>query len=162
MRPTGQGARSTKRRALALAGALLLAAGCAGYPPREEGPRVERARAPAPPRWELAGVVESVRPLALEAEPTPLGAAAGGVIGGTIGGEVGRGRGAAAGAVVGGVLGSVAGEAAGAARTQPGVEITVRLDDGRAIAVRQPAGESFRPGERVRVVSDGTRARVTR
>jgi len=41
-------------------------------------------------------------------------------------------------------------------------EITVRLDEGRVIAVSQPAGETFKPGDRVRVLSDGRTARVTR
>jgi len=44
---------------------------------------------------------------------------------------------------------------------QPGLEITVRLDGGRMTAVTQAADESFRPGDRVRVLTsyDGT-ARV--
>ena len=46
---------------------------------------------------------------------------------------------------------------------QPGVEVTVRLDKGRVIAITQPTGkENFKPGDRVRVVSDGRTARVTR
>jgi len=65
--------------------------------------------------------------------------------------------------VVGTVAGAVAGEAAAQAGTRPALEITVRLDEGRVIAVTQPAGkDSFKPGERVRVVSDGRTARVAR
>jgi outer membrane lipoprotein SlyB len=87
---------------------------------------------------------------------------AGAVIGGTVGGSVGSGRGATVGAVIGSVAGAVAGEAAAQAGTRPGLEITVRLDAGRVIAVTQPVGkESFKPGERVRVVSDGRTALVT-
>jgi outer membrane lipoprotein SlyB len=67
---------------------------------------------------------------------------------------------------VGAVLGSVAGGVAGqaveqAATRQPGLEITVKLDSGRMIAVTQAADENFRPGDRVRVLSDGHTARVT-
>lgn len=78
------------------------------------------------------------------------------------GSSVGRGRGSTAGAVVGTVAGAVLGEAAAQTGTQPGLEITVRLDEGRVIAVTQPAGETFQPGDRVRVLSDGRNARVTR
>ena len=88
---------------------------------------------------------------------------AGAVIGGTVGGSVGSGRGSTVGAVIGTVAGAVAGEAAAQGAPRPGLEITVRLDGGRMIAVTQPAGkESFKPGDRVRVVSDGRSARVTR
>jgi len=66
------------------------------------------------------------------------------------------------GAVLGSVAGGVAGQAAEQAATrQPGLEITVKLDSGRMIAVTQAADENFRPGDRVRVLSDGRTARVT-
>jgi outer membrane lipoprotein SlyB len=60
------------------------------------------------------------------------------------------------------VAGGVAGQAAeqGATR-QTGLEITVKLDSGRLIAVTQAADESFKPGDRVRVLSDGATARVS-
>jgi outer membrane lipoprotein SlyB len=91
----------------------------------------------------------------MDSERSGVAPMAGAVLGGT----VGSGRGSAVGAVVG----TVAGEAAAQAGTRPALEITVRLDEGRVIAVTQPAGkESFKPGERVRVVSDGRAARVTR
>jgi outer membrane lipoprotein SlyB len=38
----------------------------------------------------------------------------------------------------------------------------VRLDGGRVVAVTQPAGETFQPGDRVQVRSDGRTARVTK
>lgn len=63
---------------------------------------------------------------------------------------------------MGTVAGAVLGEAAAQTGTQPGLEIIVRLDEGRVIAVTQPAGETFQPGDRVRVLSDGRNARVTR
>ena len=64
---------------------------------------------------------------------------------------------------VGAVAGGVAGQAAeqGATR-QTGLEITVKLDGGRLIAVTQAADETFQPGDRVRVLSDGATSRVTR
>jgi outer membrane lipoprotein SlyB len=140
---------------LVLVTALL--SGCASAPWDDDG----RGAAPQPAeKKEYAGVVESVREVEVDGSRSGAGAMAGGVIGGAAGGSVGRGRGAVAGSVIGTVAGAVIGEAAAQSRTQFGVEITVRLDEGRVIAVSQPAGEAFKPGDRVRVVSDGRSARV--
>lgn len=139
--------------------AALLLAGCASAP-WDEG-----ASGPAPQpaeKKEYAGVVESVREVEVDSNRSGVGAMSGAVIGGTAGGNVGRGRGSAAGSVVGTIAGAVLGEAAAQAGTQPGVDITVKLDEGRVIAVSQPAGETFKPGDRVRVVSDGRVARVVK
>ena len=68
----------------------------------------------------------------------------------------------ALGAIGGAVLGGLGGAAVEEATTQrAGIEITVRLDDGRVVAVTQAADETFNPGERVNIVTaaDGT-ARV--
>ena len=49
------------------------------------------------------------------------------------------------------------------ATRKPGVEVTVRLENGRVIAVvQEDQGEGFRVGERVRVVNDGGTTRVAR
>jgi outer membrane lipoprotein SlyB len=109
------------------------------------------------------GVVENARPVALQGPDTGLGALGGAALGGWAGSGIGNGGGNAA-AIVGGViLGSLIGNAAevNAAR-RPGLELTVRLDTGRMIAVVQDdAGEPFRPGDRIRVTSDGYRTRVS-
>jgi len=77
------------------------------------------------------------------------------------GSSVGSGRGAAAGGVVGTVVGAVVGESVAQGAPRQALEITVRLDEGRVIAVTQPVGkQSFKTGDRVRVVSDGRTARV--
>jgi outer membrane lipoprotein SlyB len=145
--------------ALTLAAWLL--AGCASTPSDDDAD-ARRAQQQAE-RKEYPGVVEGVREIEMDSERSGVAPMAGAVIGGTVGGSVGSGRGSAVGAVVGTVAGAVAGEAAAQSGTRPAVEITVRLDEGRVIAVTQPAGkESFKPGERVRVVSDGRAARVTR
>ena len=109
------------------------------------------------------GVVDSVREVKIEGTRSAVGAVAGGVVGGVAGSTVGQGRGSTVGAVLGSVAGGVAGQAAeqGATR-QTGVEITVKLDSGRLIAVTQAADESFKPGDRVRVLSDGATTRVAR
>ncbi len=109
------------------------------------------------------GVVDSVREVQIEGTRSGVGPTAGAVIGGIGGSNVGQGRGAAVGAVIGSVAGGIVGQAAEQAATrQTGIEITVRLDGGQIIAVTQSAAEVFKPGERVRILSDGHTARVTR
>ena len=147
--------------AVTLAAALL--AGCAGAPPEGDAEPVGRERAPAaqPEKKEYAGVVEAVREVEVEGERSAAAPMAGAVIGGAAGGSVGRGRGAAAAGTIGTVVGAVVGESVAQGAPRPALEITVRLDEGRIIAVTQPAGkESFKTGDRVRVVSDGRIARV--
>ena len=108
------------------------------------------------------GIVESVREVNIEGTKTPIGAGAGAVVGGVAGSTVGGGKGKVVGAAVGAVLGGVGGAAAEEAVTrQKGVEITVKLDSGRLIAITQAADEEFRVGDRVRVLSGGGTTRVS-
>jgi outer membrane lipoprotein SlyB len=110
------------------------------------------------------GVVENVRGVALQGPNTGAGAFGGSVLGGVAGSAIGQGYGSLAAAVGGAILGGIIGNTveANAARA-PGVEVTIRLDNGRMLAVvQQDAGEAFRPGDRVRIVSDGYLTRVTR
>jgi outer membrane lipoprotein SlyB len=108
------------------------------------------------------GVVESVREVTIEGTKTPIGARAGAGVGGVAGRTVGGGRGSVIGATVGAVLGGVGGAAAEEAVTrQKGLEITVKLDSGRMIAITQAADQAFRVGDRVRVLSGGGVTRVT-
>jgi outer membrane lipoprotein SlyB len=154
-----------RRLFIALMVPAWLLAGCAGAPAEDRGETARRGPAPAaqPEKREYAGVVEAVREVEMESERTGVAPMAGAVIGGAAGSSVGRGRGAAAGGAVGTVVGAVVGEAAAHNGSQRGLEITVRLDAGRVIAVTQPAGkDSFQPGDRVRVVSDGRIARVVK
>jgi outer membrane lipoprotein SlyB len=137
--------------------ALLLAAcadGGGGY-------RTEPLPAAEPER---SGVVEEVRPVPLG--NNRVGSVAGTVVGGSAGAAAGRtvgsGRGSQASSVVGAVAGSIAGNMIAQSVVNPdGIEITLRLDNGRQLLVVQPAGETFKPGERVRVLSDQQGTRVT-
>jgi outer membrane lipoprotein SlyB len=109
------------------------------------------------------GIVQSVREVNLEGTKTPVGAGAGAVVGGVAGSTVGSGRGSVVGAALGAVLGGLGGAAAEEAATrQKGLEITVKLDSGRVIAITQAADEAFQVGDRVRVLSGGGVTRVTR
>ena len=143
---------------VAIAAFALGLGGCATYPP-------PGYYYPAPPPRAQSvemGVVEGVRPLQFQGPTTGLGALSGAALGGWAGSGIGAGSGNAA-AIVGGVIvGSLIGNAVEHdASKRPGVEVTVRLDTGRAIAVVQDdVGEGFRPGDRIRVVSDGYRTRV--
>ena len=142
----------------AMVTAAALAAGCtpglggSDYP-REEARREQSVR---------LGVVDRVREVQLEGTRSGIGPGAGAVLGGIGGSTAGHGRGSAVGAVVGSVAGGVAGQAAEEAATRkPGIEVTIKLDNGQLIAVTQGTGETFAAGERVRVLSDGITTRVT-
>lgn len=108
------------------------------------------------------GIVESVREVNIEGTKTPIGAGAGAVVGGVAGSTVGSGKGSVVGAAVGAVLGGLGGAAVeeGVTRNK-GVEITVKLDSGRLIAITQSADETFQVGDRVRVLSGGGTTRVS-
>lgn len=146
----------------ALAAALTAAAvGLAGCASGTGGKDYSRSQTRVVQEVQL-GVVESVREVNIEGTKTPIGAGAGAVVGGVAGSTVGSGKGSVVGATVGAVLGGLGGAAAEEAITrQKGVEITVKLDSGRLIAVTQAADEEFRVGDRVRVLSGGGTTRVS-
>ena len=133
-------------------------AGCAqglggGSYTRDEARREQNVR---------MGMVESVRPVQIEGTRTGVGPAAGVVVGGVAGSTVGGGRGSAVAAVIGAVAGGVAGQAIEQGTTRKnGVEVTVKLDIGALLAIVQEADETFRAGDRVRILSDGRTSRVT-
>ncbi len=110
------------------------------------------------------GVVQAVRNVKIEGTKSPVGTVGGAAVGGIAGSQLGGGSGRIAGAVVGAVLGGVGGAALEEKVTsQAGVEVTVKLDTGRTIAITQAANvnEQFRIGDRVRVLSGGGTTRVT-
>jgi len=109
------------------------------------------------------GIVETIREVTVDRGQTGVGTAAGAVVGGVAGSAVGEGRGSVLSAVIGAVAGGVAGQAIeNRVSKVPGYEITVRLDSGELRAVvQEAAGESFHPGERVRLLSQGGTTRVT-
>lgn len=146
---------------LALSAATLAALVLTGCPASMSGGAYTRDQARHPQEVQM-GVVESVREVQIEGTKTPIGPAAGAVVGGVAGSNIGGGKGSTIGAVLGAVAGGVAGAAVeeGVTRTK-GLEITVKLDNGRMLAITQAADEQFRPGERVRVLTGGGVTRVT-
>jgi outer membrane lipoprotein SlyB len=109
------------------------------------------------------GVVETVRDVTVDRGKSGVGTAAGAVVGGVAGSAIGEGRGSVVTAVLGAVAGGVAGQAIENRTSKvPGVEITVRLDSGELRAVvQETSAELFKPGERVRLLSQGGTTRVT-
>ncbi|MFY8064020.1 MAG: glycine zipper 2TM domain-containing protein, partial [Usitatibacteraceae bacterium] len=112
------------------------------------------------------GVVEAVRDVAIDARSeesgtgTLVGAALGGIGGSTVGGgNRANAAGAIAGAVVGGLIGNAVEKSNNDRR---GVEVTVRLEGGKLIAVTQEKDEEFRVGDKVRILSGQGVTRVTR
>lgn len=137
----------------------LLVAGCAGGLGSSDYERRDARRV-----YEVKmGVVESVRSVQIEGSKSGVGTATGAVVGGVAGSNIGQGKGAIVGAVLGAVAGGVAGSAIEKGVTKAnGLELTVRLDSGRTIAiVQEDTGESFRVGDRVRILESGGEARVT-
>jgi outer membrane lipoprotein SlyB len=108
------------------------------------------------------GVLEAIRDVRIQYGETGVGAASGAVLGSIAGSHAGRGHGHVAGAIGGALLGGLIGqEIERSGNERSGVELTVLLDSGRYIAVVQEAGEAFRPGDRVRVLSGRGSTRVT-
>ena len=142
-----------------VATAVLGVAGCAAPPRGGADYRGYETRTEQTVRF---GVVESVRMVRINPTDTGVGATSGAVLGGVAGSTAGHGRGSVAGAVAGAVIGGVIGSAVEKdANDRQGIEITVMLDGGKYIAVVQEADESFRVGDRVRILSGRGTTRVT-
>jgi len=111
------------------------------------------------------GEVVDLDQVTIEGQRTSLGRVGGGYVGYEAGRAVGgSGTSRAIGGAIGTVAGAVAGEAVEEGLTrQAGLQITVRLDSGRTIAIVQAADQPFAVGEKVKVYSrsDGA-ARVAK
>ncbi len=90
---------------------------------------------------------------------TLAGAAIGGILGSKIGGGSGSDIAAIGGALAGGALGNSAGGAVG---KRQGVNIVIKLDSGRTVAVVQQVDPNmiFRVGQRVDMYQQGNTTRV--
>lgn len=109
------------------------------------------------------GRITSIRYVKIEGGSN-TGAIIGGVAGGILGNEIGSGAGRTAATIGGAGLGMVAGShAEKAIQSRQGIEIAVKLDQGGSVSIVQEVNnnESFRVGDRVRVLSGGGRDRVS-
>ena len=152
----------------AIAAALL--AGCASLPPGMTGQYPNSADTYTPGQAQQVqqvtlGTVLSVRSVKIAATggQTGMGEGLGAVVGGLLGHSIGGGNGKTLATVAGVIGGGIGGNlVAQHAYTQPGLEVTVKLDDGRIIDVTQAADVRIVPGERVQLISGyyGQPARV--
>jgi outer membrane lipoprotein SlyB len=115
------------------------------------------------------GVLTAVHDVRLAGEPTGAGALIGGAAGASVGisGLRGGWRTALVGAFVGQVVGAVAGHTIEKAATESnGVELIINLDDSAEVAITQRrdvfAELQLKPGDRVRIVSNGRTNQVSR
>jgi outer membrane lipoprotein SlyB len=133
--------------------AVLLTLTVVGCAPRSmSGDVYSRERAQAVQTIQYGEVIE-VRQILIEGTKSGMGALGGGVLGGALGTGVGRGSGTGMAVVGGAILGAVAGSAIEESATkQPGVEVTIRMDSGKTIALVQGIDPPVVAGDRVRVV----------
>ncbi|WP_454726983.1 MULTISPECIES: glycine zipper 2TM domain-containing protein [Cupriavidus] len=146
--------------ALALVTATTLVTGCANLDTR--GDMYTMAEAHRSDTVAMA-TVERVRPVSIDASTQTsslIGEIGGGLLGAVAGSAIGHGRGSLLAGIAGGLAGGFAGhEIEGRANRVAGLEITVRMPDGRFQTVTQPASEgSFYHGQPVRLQTapDGT------
>jgi outer membrane lipoprotein SlyB len=111
------------------------------------------------------GTLVSVRAVQIQAgdENNTVGAVAGGVIGGLAGNSVGGGTGRRLTTATGAVAGGLAGQGIqGRMNLVQGVELEIRLDDGRVLMVVQRQGPTrFSVGQRVAISSSGGQTTVS-
>jgi outer membrane lipoprotein SlyB len=153
-----------KSKVLVIGAAAMAVAVLGGCATQERSASVYRAGEAQREQVVRMAVVESVRDVTIDRGQTGVGTGAGAIIGGIGGSAVGQGRGSAVAAVVGAVAGGIAGQAIENNRSRvPGVELTVRLDNGELRAIVQEIdGQQFKPGDRVRLLSQGGVTRVSR
>ena len=110
----------------------------------------------------VEGEVIMVREVLIEGTKSGFGAIAGGIMGFALGSAVGKGSGR----TIAGAAGTLGGAAAGAGleeagTRQPGIEITVKLENGEVVSIVQAVGREFRIGDEVKVLRrPGGEARV--
>ena len=110
------------------------------------------------------GAILSTKPVIIEGRRTDWGELSGVIIGGIAGSSVGEGKGqdiaTTLGAIGGAVVASVAEEQATRAQ---GLELTVKMDSGKILSIVQEVDDinQFQTGQRVRVLMQGTLARVS-
>jgi len=141
--------------------AVSLLAGCANLPPSLAGHYRSSADVYTPDQAQQTqnvklGTVLSVRHVSISATSTQTagGSAIGAALGGLLGHQVGSGNGRTIATVAGALGGAVAGNLAGQhAYQQPGLAITVKLDDGHVVSLTQAADVALSVGQRVQLIS---------
>ncbi|WP_032114936.1 glycine zipper 2TM domain-containing protein [Candidatus Arsenophonus nilaparvatae] len=111
------------------------------------------------------GTVTRVTPVNIQAggDENIIGALGGAVLGGLLGNTVGGGTGKTLATAAGAIAGGVAGQnVQGALNKTKGVQLEIRLDNGRIISVVQKGDpNSFRNGQRVSIIGSGNNITVS-
>ena len=142
----------------AIAGVLILS-GCAVQP---NSANVYQSRQTMGEQSVRMGVVESLRNVLIDKGQSGVGTLGGAALGGLAGSTIGRGNGSVAGTIGGVIAGGLIGQNIEQnMNNRPGLEITVKLDNGNFTAITQDADEQFHVGDRVRLLSNGRTTRVT-
>jgi outer membrane lipoprotein SlyB len=150
------------KAAIVVSAILALAAGLSGCVLATNSGSSYRASQTLNEQSVRMATVESVREVTIENPESGVGSMSGAAVGGIAGSSIGGGKGSAVGAIAGAVAGGLIGQhIENNANKNKGFEITVKLDSGELRAITQAADEMFRPGERVRLLSNGRTTRVT-
>lgn len=149
---------------LALGVAALAVITLSGCATQQRSASVYRAGEAQREQTVRMATVESLREVTIDRGQTGVGTGAGAIVGGVAGSSVGKGKGSVIGAVAGAVAGGIVGQAVENQSSKvPGLEITVKLDNGELRAIVQEIdGQQFKPGDRVRLLSEGGVTRVSR
>lgn len=108
------------------------------------------------------GTVIAARDVIIRAENGQIGSLAGAAIGGLAGSKIGGGSGRIAGSIIGAIAGGTAGSAIERSmRESAGIELVIRLDDGRQMALVQEKDFPYRTGVKVTVSQYGREFRAT-
>jgi len=107
------------------------------------------------------GMVTGVKKVTVLGKRSSIGRTAGRTVGSIAGGAIGSGYGSVAGSILGSVVGGAAGSKADEnLQRKPGLEITVRLDNGQHVTVTQLADKQFQSGQRVKLIMKDGKAEV--
>ena len=110
------------------------------------------------------GAVLSTKPVIIEGQRTDWGELSGVIIGGIAGSSVGEGKGQQIATTLGAIGGAVAASVVEEKATRvQGLELTVKMDSGKILSIVQEVDEinQFQKGQRVRVLMQGSLARVS-
>lgn len=99
------------------------------------------------------GTIQSLRPVTINGIQSGAGAVSGAGLGVLIGGAIGGGAGQQAAKIIMGLGGLIAGSKTEEAMARvEGVELIVKLNDGRVVAVAQRRDTDFNAGQKVNVI----------
>ncbi|OTA15858.1 membrane protein [Xenorhabdus vietnamensis] len=113
------------------------------------------------------GIIRSIRPVTIKGkqagDPNMLGFIGGAVLGGLLGNTVGGGSGQKLTTAAGAIAGGLAGQGIqGALDQTKGIELSIRMDDGRNIIVVQKLDRTvFSKGQRVQIANSGNSLTVS-